>query len=119
MEKEKVFNFVNKVEYLLSLLEGTVISADPYKVDKIRKVLSQIESETFSLKPSVLEEYSLKTKKSYLEMRAAKRLYEECVINGNKEEVKYYKKIYQEKATYYIRNKKYRDKLKIALTEER
>ena len=117
--KEEVYKFAEEVEKFLELLNGTTIQSK-YKQElyDIEKQKSKLEKLIVEFKPSIYEEYSMKTKRAYEEMLYAKKEFERVKKENCFESVIEERKlIYKEKAKKYENMKEYRNKLKKALEQ--
>ncbi|MBY0756283.1 hypothetical protein K5V21_12580 [Clostridium sardiniense] len=118
--KEEIYKFSEEVEKFLKMLNGTTIQSN-YKneIYDIEKQKNKLEKLVLNFKPTLYEEYSMKTKRAYQEMIYAKKEFERVVKEKCFESVIDEKKdIYKEKAQTYENTKEYRNKLKEALDEK-
>ena len=115
--KEEVYKFSEEVEKFLNMLNGiTIHTRYKHEINDIEMQKNKIEKLVLKFKPTIYEEYSMKTKRAYEEMIYAKKelarvIKEKCyesVIELQREK-------YNEKAREYERIKEYRNKLKEAL----
>ncbi|MDQ0149658.1 hypothetical protein ACFO6R_15900 [Eubacterium multiforme] len=118
--KEEVYKFAKEVEIFLEMLNGTIIQSK-YKneLHNIERQKSKLEKLVSDFKPSIYEEYSMKTKRAYEEMLYAKREFERVKKEKCfKEVIEEKELIYKEKANKYEDIKEYRNKLKEVLLNE-
>lgn len=119
IKKEEVYYFTGEVKKLLELISGIgIICDDKDKVDIIENQVNKIEGLLYKYEPTIYEEYSMKTKRAYINMVNAKKEYDVAVANReSKERISEYKTIYENEVKEYERLKEYRNKLKITLIE--
>lgn len=119
IKKEEVYYFTGEVKKLLELISGIgIICDDKDKVDIIENQVNKIEGLLYKYEPTIYEEYSMKTKRAYINMVNAKKEYDVAVANReSKERILEYKTIYENEVKEYERLKEYRNKLKITLIE--
>lgn len=119
IKKEEVYYFTGEVKKLLELISGIgIICDDKDKVDIIENQVNKIEGLLYKYEPTIYEEYSMKTKRAYINMVNAKKEYDVAVTNReSKERILEYKTIYENEVKEYERLKEYRNKLKITLIE--
>ncbi|WWU63297.1 hypothetical protein QJR26_09660 [Clostridium baratii] len=115
--KEEVYKFSEEVEKFLNMLNGiTIYSRYKHEINDIEMQKNKIEKLVLKFKPTIYEEYSMKTKRAYREMIYAKKelervIKEKCYYST----IELQREIYKEKAREYERIKEYRNKLKEAL----
>lgn len=119
IKKEEVYYFTGEVKKLLELISGIgIICDDKDKVDIIENQVNKIEGLLYKYEPIIYEEYSMKTKRAYINMVNAKKEYDVAVANReSNERILEYKTIYENEVKEYERLKEYRNKLKTTLIE--
>ncbi|WP_404988795.1 hypothetical protein [Clostridium culturomicium] len=119
IKKEEVYYFTGEVKKLLELISGIgIICDDKDKVDIIENQVNKIEGLLYKYEPTIYEEYSMKTKRAYINMVNAKKEYDVAVANReSNERILEYKTIYENEVKEYERLKEYRNKLKTTLIE--
>ena len=119
IKKEEVYYFTGEVKKLLELISGIgIICDDKDKVDIIENQVNKIEGLLYKYEPTIYEEYSMKTKRAYINMVNAKKEYDVAVAKReSNERILEYKTIYENEVKEYERLKEYRNKLKTTLIE--
>lgn len=119
IKKEEVYYFTGEVKKLLELISGIgIICDDKDKVDIIENQVNKTEGLLYKYEPTIYEEYSMKTKRAYINMVNAKKEYDVAVANReSNERILEYKTIYENEVKEYERLKEYRNKLKTTLIE--
>lgn len=118
-KKEEVFQFSKDVKELIDLLNGTTIFCkNPGRIKLIDNQLAKLENIIGKFEPTIYDEYSMKTKFAYNNMKQQRKEYdrvvaEKCYSNVIEE----YKKKYEESVLEYKRLKEYRNRLKEALSD--
>ena len=115
--KEEVYKFSEEVEKFLNMLNGiTIHTRYKHEINDIEMQKNKIEKLVLKFKPTIYEEYSMKTKRAYEEMIYAKKELERVIKEKCYEStIELQREIYMKKAQEYERIKKYRNKLKEAL----
>ena len=115
--KEEVYKFSEEVEKFLNMLNGiTIYSRYKHEINDIEMQKNKMEKLVLKFKPTIYEEYSMKTKRAYEEMIYAKKELERVIKEKCYEStIELQREIYKEKAREYERIKEYRNKLKEAL----
>lgn len=103
MKKEDVYFFAKNVEILLKTLEGLEIRGEENKLSLFSDLYLKLESEVIKFQPTIKEEYSIKTKNAYFEMKQSKELFEKGTIKSEE---------YEKAKLNYINCKKIRDAIK-------
>ncbi|WWU65638.1 hypothetical protein QJR26_04550 [Clostridium baratii] len=115
--KEEVYKFSEEVEKFLNMLNGiTIHTRYKHEINDIEMQKNKIEKLVLKFKPTIYEEYSMKTKRAYEEMIYAKKELERVIKEKCYEStIELQREIYIKKAQEYERIKEYRNKLKEAL----
>lgn len=113
IKKEEVYYFTGEVKKLLELISGIgIICDDKDKVDIIENQVNKIEGLLYKYEPTIYEEYSMKTKRAYINMINSKKEYDRVVADREcKEIIDEHKTIYENEVKEYERLKEYRNNL--------
>lgn len=103
MKKEDVYFFAKNVGKLLKTLEGLEIIGDEKKLKTFSKLYFELEKSVDEFTPTIQEEYSIKTKIAYCQMKQFKDLYEKGTISVEE---------YEKAKKDYINYKTIRDAIK-------